>query len=545
MYNFTYQFLGGIEMYFDVRVQTPMRNIIFIKANEEFVTIDGHIVLGLSSPLRVNKISLNFNGILNVHFKETFQTKEGMTLGTIPFETDECVVSCDWKNLLTNPNGKINDGDVYNKMQKSKSFTPSSESNGRQSEQPKLSQDTRAILPFSHLIPMGETPFPDTSNHDNVTFELPPGNYCLPFTIKIPSYLPETIESLGTASIVYRFKSVIDVVNNNNLIKNKYVRVIRMPPPLEATQEHLIENSWIGKMQYKIRLPRKNVAIGSNLKIFVLIIPLLKDLKLDMVKLQIIQTVKLKTKTSNEIGERRFTKDSDIYLKSFPMVNSNDLPSDSWPLILDVPLPFYLSQCSPDVETFNDCISIKHRMILYINFSNSNGHISQIKSKLPIKFTISPDEYIVGKSVEFINEDKVKFSRGYQLIFENGADEPFKVSNSIKIPNCINNNPDEFLFDDVRSESCDEPTFNSKMAIPPPYTESQYDSLFEPHSNTFVPSPRSNTPVNGGSRTPSQTNLMSIWKTPKYIEVYDDDNVGEPTPIYSPSSTNLFGQNTL
>lgn len=516
-------------MYFDVRLQSPMRNIVFIKPSEEWITVSGHVVLGLSSPLKVNSISLNFNGIMNVHFKETFQTTDGMPLATLPFQTDECVINCDWKNLLINPNGQINGGDVYDKM------ISSSRLNGAMlpPATPKSKNGTKVTLSFSHVIPMGETPFPDSSNHENVIFELPPGNYCLPFSIKIPSFLPQTIESLGTASVVYRFKSVINVVNDSNIKMNKYVRVIKLSSPIESVQEHLIENSWTGKMQYKIRLPRKVVPIGSNLRIFILIIPLLKDLKLDNIKLQIIQTVKLKTKTANEVGERRFTKDTDVYLKSFPMINPNDLPNDAWPLILNVPLPFYLSQCSPDVETFNDTITIKHKMVLYINFMNVNGHISQIKSKLPIKFTISPDEYIVGKSIEFVHDDKVKFSRGYQLLFDNGLEEPEKKTNTITIPKWYHDNPDEFLFDDTQLDDEEEPISKNGMTIPPPYKESKYDSLFEPDSNTFVPSPRANTPINS-SRNGSQTNLKSLWKTPKYIEVYDDDNVGEPTPVYSP-----------
>lgn len=279
-------------------------------------------------------------------------------------------------------------------------------------------------------------------------------------------------------------------------------------------------------MQYKIRLRRKIVAIGSKLEIHLLIIPLLKDLKLKSIKLQIIQTVKLKTKELNGLGERKFSKDSDVYFKSFPKINHENLPVDTWPLILTVPLPNYLSQCCQDVETFNDSIQVKHKMILYINFINNQGQISQIKSKLPIKFVISPEEYTVGKCVEYINDNKVKFTNKYQLVFDNGiteAPEQHTKLNEITIPSTFTNG-DEFLFND---EHTHEPNM---MVIPPPYTLSQFDLLFEPESNTFVPSPRATTPISRGN---SGTNLVSM--TPKYVEIYDGEVAADvPAPMYSP-----------
>lgn len=536
-------------MYFDVRVTSPLRNAVFVDPAMDCLTLSGHLVMGLAAPLRVNRISLNLRGMLNVHFKETFQDSEGRTLGALPFEAEECVINCDWRNLLVDPKGQINGGDVYDKMVLERAPQLSTPLMGGVAS--RAYGGRRPVLSFSASIPMGSTPFPNSCDSGNVVFELPPGNYCLPFTVQIPSYVPPTVESLGTASIVYRFRAVLDVTDGPNESTNKYIRLVRAVRAIEATQEHLVENSWPGKMEYKIRLPRRNVAIGSTLKIYVFIVPLLKNLRLDTIKLQIVQTVKLRTKESNELGERCFTKNSDVYYKAFPPLDHSLLPKDAWPLLLQVPLPCYVSQCSPDTAVFNESINVKHKMVLYINFVNPNGHISQIKSKLPIAFTISPDEYVVGKAIEFSHHGKAKFSKGYQLIFDNGVEEPSHRTNSITVPQSYNGNPDEFLFNDASLSDPSTPTLET--AVPPPYTKYQYDSLFEPDTSVFVPSPRANTPVNplscsgsrpgssagslpgsrAGSRPGSFTNLAA-WSTPSYKQVHDDDTVGEPTPLYSP-----------
>ncbi|KGK40403.1 hypothetical protein JL09_g432 [Pichia kudriavzevii] len=85
-------------------------------------------------------------------------------------------------------------------------------------------------------------------------------------------------------------------------------------------------------------------------------------------------------------------------------------------------------------------------------------------------------------------------------------------------------NPESFLFnDDPYSLAHDQ-----RKDVPPTYTDSLKDMIFDPKSPTSSPHP-------------SSTSLMELGLTeeaPQYGSVFDDDSsVGEPTPIYVPKDT--------
>ncbi|KAG0686527.1 Mannose-6-phosphate isomerase, partial [Pichia californica] len=439
---------------------------------------------------------------------------------------------------------------------------------------------------FDSNITIGETPFANLSNTNNkyTVFQLPPGNYSLPFKATLPGDIHETFESMKSVSIVYRLESEINTLNYNHMgnfkestmtvLNNtsKYIRIIRTLSGLQLAlnEEFLAENSWARKLQYKIRIPRKMIPNGSDLKIYMLIIPIMKQLKLGKITIQIAQFLKFNSLKPNDFGEKSFTDEKIVYQHSLPIIPSSQLPQDVWALEARLPTSNILRNISPDYESESNLISVKHKLIIFINLINPDGHISQIKSKIPLGFYIKPNSKVYGKNVHIdkYNGD-VKFAPGKHLIFDDGINNNSYNDNlpfpELLVSPCDLINPDSFLFNDNSNtfeDSILTPNTNSQLAlnsmnqmyegpnncninceIPPSYTDSVNDLIVEPNqfsesNSPIIGSPNFNSTINDDQISSSESSISKSIKidddVPSYRKIFDDDNsdIGEPTPIY-------------
>lgn len=556
-----------IISYHDIRIHSPHKNVILITGSpndsENFV-ISGGVVFSILEKVCVQSISLKLVGTYNIHFVENFQTSDGNIIATCPFREEECILDCEWDNLLTSSEGKILEGE------KGKNFKRNNKILSGNSQLENNFTNYRQYV-FAKDIPFGKTPFPNKNSSEKSVYELPAGNYFLPFKITLPGNIPETVDSLKTASIVYSLESKINTLNwynkdskinnkNNTLFSAfKYIRFIRTLSLLQLAfnEDFLTENSWVGKLQYKIRIPKKIIPLGSTLKIYLLIIPIIKNLKLGKITIQIAQQIKINSKKANDFDENNFNEEKIIYHHTLPTIPSAHLPLDTWALEARLPTSNLIKTCSPDIETVDDLISVKHKLILYISLINPDGHVSQIKSKIPLGFYIKPNSLAYGQNTEIDNNTgKVKFLDGKNKIFDVEEDINFagyneNGSNSSNIPELLlchvdELNPDSFLFGDntndeyyigvdYRNESLltGENLTSQNDNVPPAYADSVKDILFEPNLWCEGTSPIMTTPINAGSSFTSLSKLVE--NVPSYKEVYDDGDVltvGEPTPLY-------------
>lgn len=575
--------------YHDVRLHSTHKNVILIKGSpheSDPVSISGHVVFSLLEKTCVSSVTLNLLGTYNIHFVENFQASNGRIIATCPFEDRQNVLCCRWDNLLTSPEGRIEDA--------SKSSPPAKAS---------AAAASAAILPFRHShsplqhnfnnyktlrystdIPLGTTPFANV-DCDNTLYELPPGNYSFPFHITLPGTIPETVESMKSVSIVYRLESTINTIDpysetgvaTSSFSAFKYVRVVRTLSSLQLAlnEEFLAENSWARKLQYKIRTPRKLIPVGSILKIYLLIIPTMKKLKLGKITIQIVQYLRFNSTKPNDFGEKTFTDEKVVYQKSLPVVPQSQLPQDVWALEAHLPTSDVLKHCSPDVDTASRIISVRHKLIIFINLVNPDGHISQIKSKIPLGFYIKPGTKLYGKNVDIDKHTGiVTFASGKSLVFDASSinTPPAVTSPELIVCQCDELNPDSFLFQDTSNAEETDVSYpdpsppspailipqlsenpkncTTNCDVPPSYSESANDIVFEPNfwsegTSPIMGTPRLGTPSLGElSHSNSMTRLVRIDEdVPSYRKVYDDDvsNIGEPAPLYTESPARSTG----
>lgn len=500
-----------------IRVETPIRNTLVISGSPQDSSsgslLEGHVVFALSKPTLISCVKLTLLGTLNIDFVESYRTSTGQILSTCPYTSSTTVYSHFWTNLLTSPIGSDRDFD---------DATNNIHGQQRATTCPLPNFNNLQTYHYTNDIPLGVTPFSKdstlTSLSSDSVFELPAGNYSLPFKVTIPQGTPESLESLKPANIVYMLQSSIVPYNDIPLKTSKYLRIIRSLSTLELVrnEEFLAENSWPGKLQYKIRIPRKGVSLGSTLKVNILVIPITKGLKLGKISFQVVQYLKMKI-------DRDINEEKVVYHQSMPPIPQYQLSNDIWALEAKLPLPKSITKISPDFGC--KTISIKHRLLLFINLVNPDGHVSQIKSKIPLSFHIDPDIPIFAKTPRIDNEGNVEFMKEKTLLFADAGEAPLMDQEpELFICPIDDMNPESFLFnDDPYSLAHDQ-----RKDVPPTYTDSLKDMIFDPKSPTSSPHL-------------SSTSLMELGLTeeaPQYGSVFDDDSsVGEPTPIYVPKDT--------
>ncbi|GME68920.1 unnamed protein product [[Candida] boidinii] len=456
---------------FDIRITSQNKNVIFIRGTQDEaspVRVTGHVVLSLPESINLKKISLNLMGSYKLDFLETFnensQTKKSL-INSIKEET--VIFKSTWDNVLTNKSGIIRIGNYGDTVSSSanlfdlideddQSQSQQSEFSTHSSSRPKFSKKQSngnilesSVVKFTDSIPMGETPFPSynsTSSSSSSTtatttasptFMLPKGNYSFPFEIVLPGNIPETVEGLQCGAILYRFESKIEGCKNykNLPLCHKYIRIFRQPNPTDyiVTEDCSIENIWPGKIQYELRLPRKAITLGGKCKIHILIIPLIKNLKLEKISIGLKQYFMLK---SLHKKKEVFEDEKLIYKIDLPKIDQSELPLDKWSLEAKITLPKKLKQCSPDINIKDNLIKVRHKLTINITLLNPDNHTSLIKSKIPIVLYTSPKESIIARNAYIDPHGKVRFRSGHCVLFSKPATQN---SNQVQSSTATNN----------------------------------------------------------------------------------------------------------
>ena len=227
---------------------------------------------------------------------------------------------------------------------------------------------------------------------------LPPDNYEWPFDCILEGGLPESVEGLKDAWVIYRLKAEIGRRRAKDIVVRKPLRLVRTldPSALELAHAMSVENIWPNKIEYSICIPSKAVIFGSFIRVDFTLVPLLKGLVIGNILTQVKEEQEFcvdpewgvsalgggQTKQDRMIAQDSYTLDPD---KDQQII---DEAAEGYQFTRFVELPKTLNQCLQDCNVKG--IKIRHKVKFNVQLHNPDGHISELRANLPVSFYISP-----------------------------------------------------------------------------------------------------------------------------------------------------------
>ncbi|KAF2139396.1 uncharacterized protein K452DRAFT_289949 [Aplosporella prunicola CBS 121167] len=243
--------------------------------------------------------------------------------------------------------------------------------------------------------------YPASGGSKKTVHHMGPGVHEWNFKFSLKGSLPESVEGLAGSYIVYNLRATLDRgMMAKALYADKHIRIIRTLASeilSDAAMEQTNEDVWADKVCYKITIPQTNFIFGTQATADFQLIPLRKGVTIGAIKMELHEHVVL-----NAIqGERNIPHswDAIVAKEEFQMPDDaeqrmteadEDNPFDeSYKFSLTLPFPKSLKKCRQNVET--DFIRIDHKIKLYVNLHNPEGHTSQLLVKNNCVLFISPN----------------------------------------------------------------------------------------------------------------------------------------------------------
>lgn len=576
---------------FEIKVKSPHKNLILIKGNEyecDPIPFEGSIKLSTLEDIHAKRIKLSLIGEYAVEF---FERDSSRNIVDQIYER-LCVLKVDWPNLLVSPNGEIkfgNYGDSFLKMskldtldKKSNSHNASSTSlnkgsaeqspihsaNGSFSDLPNLNNlellaERLAERPLfgrtksqpvlskqmssSSLLKLPQsgidgTPFlnQQASSHHH-SFLLPKGNYNIPFRIYLPASTPETVEGLNPGKVIYRLECSIERGRfEKSLHKTKHIRIVRTlhHQNLNHIESIDINNTWPGKVQYNVSLPRKGIALGSTIPVHVLIVPIAKGLRLKAISAVLVQHYYAShTQGRSPEFEELFGK------QTLPLSDRDKAGVDQWSVKTQYVVPDNLKHITQTCDLKNRMIQVRHRLRISIQLKNKEGHVSELRANLPVCVYISSHVgHAIGRHYEFDQHQNTMIPTNDEDILFRKDKQPDIISRP-QSPGLTA--VDEGVMPDAAqddAESGDDDT------APPLYQKHVFDKIYDINlPQTPLEQFRSQSVQNSPLHTPigSMANISSYFDLPMNLDGNLSPDGGSPpghfspelirSPLYSPS----------
>lgn len=223
------------------------------------------------------------------------------------------------------------------------------------------------------------------------------------FSFNMPANLDQSVEGLPTNWVVYNLKATVDRgYMSKALSASSHIRVIRtLGRDLLETMpmEQINEDIWANKLAYKITVPQKNYIVGTKITADFVLIPLRKGVEISTIKMELIESRQLFA----DYAGRRISNQTEVQVAvaegNMPDNSANLVPSDtdeadqlfdeSHRFSMTLDLPQSLKNCRQSVDTEN--IRLSHKLRLYVNLKNPEGHTSQLLVKNHVHLFISPN----------------------------------------------------------------------------------------------------------------------------------------------------------
>ena len=561
--------------YYDIRIDSPYKDLILIQGTpleSQPITLSGKLIFSLNEDVQVKRVRLRLVGKFKLEFLQMSKKKGSGGMTSIVKE-QQSLIECEWDNLLRTPKGYINVNNIggYNTNSNSDSATGINSTTGETNMNENDTDSPRTESPVkknnnkfrisskqgkkntkTFNLPDGGfsgTPYPDLKNNNTkYTFNLPKGNYELPFTIQLPSDIPETVEGLQSSSILYTMEGIIDRRKKTNLMmlnetdkrnlnailstsssiissgydsnvfsqslnlgskiftKYKYLRILRTlsSDNLAMQEEMSVGNTLLDKLQYEIKIPSRAIPIGGKTPIQIKIFPFQKNYMLSKISLSLLQYYSMKD-SDNQIYE------DEVVVNRQSMTEFGDLVEagtnrliDKFELFSEVQLPGDLRRVTQDCDIKNDYIHVHHKLLFHIILKRTapgetTAKNLEIKASIPVLLFVSPQLPMKGRLVLFDQmTGKIHFRTGKLVsLFPN---IPINNNNNV-IPVGSLAHDYQWVGDPSRYFTTD---MNSSAMPPPNYQERTNDQLIQ-HLEGVVSNPLDNMPVgqiledNGGN----------------------------------------------
>jgi len=226
---------------------------------------------------------------------------------------------------------------------------------------------------------------------------LPPNNYEWPFSCILEGALPESVEGMKDAWIIYRLKAEISRKRGRDIVVRKPLRIVRTldANALELAHAMSVENIWPNKIEYSINIPNKAVAFGSFVQVDFKLISLLKGLVIGNISTQVREEHELVvdpewgiSALNNGITKVDRTIVSDVYKVDPEDEQVIDEVAEGYQFSRYLELPKSLNHCLQDCNVKG--IKVRHKVKFNVQLHNPDGHISELRANLPVSFYISP-----------------------------------------------------------------------------------------------------------------------------------------------------------
>ena len=147
------------------------------------------------------------------------------------------------------------------------------------------------------------------------------------------------------------------------------------------------------KIEYSISTPTKAVVFGTSVRVDFRLIPLLKGLKLGLVRTEVLETwdLTLDPDSLAQYGNNR--KDQRTILVDEHRIEGEpdvlDEVAEGFEFSRYLELPKTLRECVQDVDVKG--IKIRHKLKFNVQLHNPDGHTSELRATLPVSLILSPN----------------------------------------------------------------------------------------------------------------------------------------------------------
>lgn len=486
---------------FDIRLKNLDHDILVLKGTEHdaaSVLLAGKIALSVNEPLTVKRLSLRLYSTLRINSIDSMNSARGGLGKPYRFEKklyehswDDMEINLYLSNMYENSNSTNPIG-----LSRSPNHSSTGLKNLGYSKRSKSSSNLTNSS-FPSLTHSDSTSSLTSSKSNHILVQ---GNYEFPFSAVLPGDMPESVEGLRGASVVYKLEATIDRGKfHNKMVTKKHLRVLRTltTDAVELSETVAVDNTWPKKVEYSLNVPSKAIAIGSNIPISFMLVPLLKGLRLGDIKIQLVEYSSCVGYLPPAHSEERVVVSKTI---SQPNENDPEFQMDKWEVDNYLKVPDSLSKCTQDCDIQN-FIKVRHKLKFTIGLINPDNHVSELRASLPVQLFISPFVSIKAKYVDLDDDARSRDSGNEnsnydeELLFSsnNGSHTSLRSLNSS--PNNENLN-DNRLTSNPNSYT----SFNGLMA-PPVYEQHIYDKLWSDISPV-------ESPINSGSSTPRYSNYL-------------------------------------
>ncbi|KAK6458095.1 O-dinitrobenzene, calcium and zinc resistance protein [Scheffersomyces xylosifermentans] len=488
---------------FDIRLKNLDHDVLVLKGNPQdaaSVLLSGKIALAVNEPIQIKRFTLRLYANLRMQWTENLMTSKGPY--SKPNKFSKKVYEYVWDNVEFNQylnNLYENTSHTSSSIGLSRNHSTASLKNLGSSLRTKSS--TNLQLSSSSLSTNGVTSHGSstnlasssgkTSNHTLVS-----GNYEFPFSAVLPGDMPESIEGLPGASLVYRLEATIDRGKfHTSLLTKKHIRVIRTmtTDAVELSETVAVDNTWPKKVEYSLNVPCKAIAIGSGTPISFMLVPLLKGLRLGAISIKLVEFYSYLGYIPPSYNGERVVCEKTI---EKPSEDDPNFQMDKWEIDTFLRIPPSLSKCTQDCD-ISSHLKVRHKLKFVIGLVNPDGHVSELRASLPVQLFISP--FVTIKATHddpeevSVHKDVVPdFNAEEEELFNRDSHSTSNTSLSELAETQANNGQ-------LRSNPNSHTSFNGFMA-PPLYEKHIYDRLWSDVSPI-------ESPLNSGASTPRNYNL--------------------------------------